>query len=129
LVLPKPPNDEHIFVAFYKKSHRKTFDLAILNAAFVASIENHKIRSIKIVFGGSDQAIMNSNDVQSPQIARKTIEKLTGMEFALHQIDRDVVREAVFNDVSVTKGGPGNYGILRKTSALTFLEDFLQNIC
>ncbi len=43
--------------AFFRKARRKNFDLAILNAAFLAKLNGNKIESITAVFGGADQVL------------------------------------------------------------------------
>jgi hypothetical protein len=128
LVLPKPKNDEKIAAAFFRKSRRKMFDLAILNAAFFARLEGNKIQKIQAVFGGSDQVLVNSN-LNGPSVAKNTVKLLTGMELKKVNFASDEVRDAVFSDVTVTNGAPGNFGILRKTLAFTFLNDFFRSVC
>jgi len=53
--LPKPKKDDNVLAAFFRKARRKNFDLAILNAAFFAKLNENKIERISIVFGGEDQ--------------------------------------------------------------------------
>ena len=43
-------------------------------------------------------------------------------------IESDELRDAVFNDVTVTQGCPGNFSVLRKTLAYTFLLDFCKSL-
>ena len=42
------------YVGAFKKAKRKTFDLAVLNAAASLRLEGSKIKSFRVVFGGSD---------------------------------------------------------------------------
>ena len=128
LIIPKPKSDEKISAAFFRKSRRKMFDLAILNAAFLAKLEGNKIQQVKVVFGGSDQILVNTN-INGPKVAQNTVKLLTGMELKKENFKSDDVRDAVFSDVKVTNGAPGNFGILRKTLAFTFLNDFLASVC
>ncbi len=44
-------------------------------------------------------------------------------------VESDALRDAVFSDVTITEGAPGNFGILRKTLASTFVTDFLKSLC
>jgi hypothetical protein len=49
LVLPKPKPDEKVAAAFFKKARRKTFDLAILNAAFFARLSpDSRIEAVQV---------------------------------------------------------------------------------
>ena len=77
VVLPKPKSDEKVAAAFFRKSRRKTFDLSILNAAFVARIAGDAISSVDVVFGGSDHALTNAA-TDGPAVAKNTIKALTG---------------------------------------------------
>ena len=104
------------------------FDLAILNAAFFAKFEGNKIQKVQAVFGGSDQILVNTN-LNGPIVAKNTVKLLTGMELKKENFESDEVRDAVFSDVPVTNGAPGNFGVLRKTLAFTFLNDFFRSIC
>jgi len=56
--LPKPKKDENVFAAFFRKARRKNFDLAILNAAFLAKLNGNNIEKITVVFGGADQVFV-----------------------------------------------------------------------
>ena len=79
-MIPKPKADEKIRAAFFRKSRRKTLDLAILNAAFYAKMDGNKIERITVTFGGSDQILVNSSSIKGPALARNTISVLTGQE-------------------------------------------------
>ena len=75
--MPKPKPADKIAAAFFRKSRRKAFDLAILNAAFCAKIVDNRIEDPKIVFGGSDQVLTNAV-IEGPSVARNTMRILTG---------------------------------------------------
>lgn len=79
VVVPKPNADDKIMAAFFRKSRRKTFDLAILNAAFLAKVADNKIEKVEIVFGGSDQVLTNAT-IEGPSEAVNTIKTLTGLK-------------------------------------------------
>ena len=77
VVLPKPKPDEKVSAAFFRKSRRKTFDLSICNAAFVARVVDNKISSVDVVFGGTDHTLTNAA-TDGPAVAKNTIKALTG---------------------------------------------------
>ena len=80
LIIPKPKLNETIHAAFFRKSRRKTLDLAILNAAFYAKMNGNKIASVNVAFGGSDQILINSSSIKGPSVATNTVSVLTGKE-------------------------------------------------
>jgi len=47
----------------------------------------------------------------------------------MENVDSDALRDAVFSDVTITEGAPGNFGVLRKTLAFTFVTDFFKSLC
>jgi hypothetical protein len=75
------------------------------------------------------QVLINSGKVKGPVVAKNTIKALTGMELVLENVESDALRDAVFSDVTITEGAPGNFGVLRKTLAFTFVTDFFKALC
>jgi xanthine dehydrogenase iron-sulfur cluster and FAD-binding subunit A len=55
LILPKPKETDTVVAAFFKKSRRKTFDLAVLNIALLAKMQSSIIEDIRVAIGGAEE--------------------------------------------------------------------------
>lgn len=55
LILPKPKEGDNVVAAFFKKSRRKSFDLAILNIAILAKLKGNVVEDIRVSIGGAEE--------------------------------------------------------------------------
>ena len=117
LVIMRPPKSFN--GTFMKKARRKEFDLALLNMAALADIEDEKVKEIKVAFGGSI-SLFRSNSGQRG-LATSTVEYLKGKNIA-DISDKDLIN-AIDEDLQTEDKSLHN---LKLTSALFFIKSFLK---